>query len=107
MGDTLAKLKVVLEASTAQYKKEMNQVKQVTKGVSDSIQAETSKVRQATRMDNVTESVKKQTSVLQKMKRSLTAFQLKTGIKAPTEEYTKRSKRQNRFCARLDWRVAW
>lgn len=89
MGDTLAKLKVVLEASTAQYKKEMNQVKQVTKGVSDSIQAETSKVRQATRMDNVTESVKKQTSVLQKMKRSLTAFQLKTGIKAPTEEYTK------------------
>ena len=39
MGDTLAKLKVVLEASTAQYKKEMNQVKQVTKGVSDSIQA--------------------------------------------------------------------
>lgn len=64
MGDTLAKLKVVLEASTAQYKKEMNQVKQVTKGVSDSIQSETSKVRQATRMDNVTESVKKQTSVL-------------------------------------------
>lgn len=88
MGDTLAKLKVVLEASTSAYKKEMEQAKRVTRGVSDSVQAETAKVKQSMKMDNVTESVKKQLSVIQRMKRSITATQLKTGIKAPTKEYT-------------------
>lgn len=31
MGDTLAKLKVILEASTASYKKEMEKAQKVTK----------------------------------------------------------------------------
>lgn len=88
MGDTLAKLKVVLEASTSAYKKEMEKAKQVTKGVSDSVQTETAKVKQSMKMDNTTESVKKQLSVIQRMKRSITATQLKAGIKAPTKEYT-------------------
>lgn len=87
MGDTLAKLKVVLEASTSAYKKEMEKAKQVTKGVSDSVQTETAKVKQSMKMDNTTESVKKQLSVIQRMKRSITATQLKAGIKAPTKEY--------------------
>ena len=47
MGDTLAKLKVILEASTASYKKEMEKAQKVTKNVSDSVKSETSKVKQA------------------------------------------------------------
>lgn len=73
MGDTLAKLKVVLEASTSSYKKEMEQAKQVTKSVSDSVQAETAKVKQSMKMDNATESVKKQLSVMQKLKQMLSS----------------------------------
>lgn len=88
MSDTLAKLKVVLEASTSSYKKEMEKTKKVTKEVGDSIQSETTKVKQAMKMDNATESVKKQVSTMQKLKRSITAMQLKSGIKAPTKEYT-------------------
>lgn len=88
MGDTLAKLKVVLEASTSSYKKEMEKAQKVTKSVSDSVKSETSKVKQAMKMDDATESVKKQVSVMQKLKRSITAMQLKSGIKAPTKEYT-------------------
>ena len=89
MGDTLAKLKVILEASTASYKKEMKEAQKVSKDVSDSVQAETSKIKQAINAGNVTEPVKKQLSMMQKLKRSLTAFQLKNGIKAPTEDYMK------------------
>lgn len=88
MGDTLAKLKVILEASTASYKKEMEKAQKVTKNVSDSVKSETSKVKQAMKMDDATESVKKQVSVMQKLKRSITAMQLKSGIKAPTKKYT-------------------
>jgi phage-related protein len=87
MGDTLAKLKVVLEASTSAYKKEMEKAKQVTKGVSDSVKSETSKVKQAINAGNVTEPVKKQLSMMQKLKRSITDFQVKAGIKVPTEGY--------------------
>lgn len=88
MGDTLHKMQVVIEASTASYKKEMEDAKKVTKNVSDSVRSETEKVKQAMKMDNVTEPVKKQLSIMQKLKRSITAMQLKTGIKSPTKEYT-------------------
>ena len=88
MSDTLAKLKVILEASTSSYKKEMEKTKKVTKEVGDSIQSETAKVKQVMKMDSTTESVKKQVSTMQKLKRSITAMQLKSGIKAPTKEYT-------------------
>ena len=87
MSDTLAKLKVVLEAATSPYRKEMEKVKQVTKGVSETIQNETSKIKQASKMDSVTESVKKQASVIQKMKQAVTRYQVKAGIKVPTEDY--------------------
>lgn len=87
MGDTLAKLKVILEASTASYKKEMKEAQKVSKDVSDSVQAETSKIKQAINAGNVTEPVKKQLSMMQKLKRSITDLQVKAGIKAPTEGY--------------------
>lgn len=44
MSNELAKLKVTLEAQTSAYKKEMKEAKAVTKQVSDSIKAETSKM---------------------------------------------------------------
>lgn len=87
MGDTLAKLKVILEASTASYKKEMEKAQKVTKNVSDSVKSETSKVKQAMKMDDATESVKKQVSVFQKMKQAITKYQVKAGIKVPTQDF--------------------
>ena len=86
MGDTLAKLKVILEASTASYKKDMEKAQKVTKNVSDSVKSEISKVKQAMKMDDATESVKKQVSVFQKMKQAITKYQVKAGIKVPTQE---------------------
>nr|DAR27087.1 MAG TPA: minor tail protein [Caudoviricetes sp.] len=87
MGDTLAKLKVILEASTSSYKKEMEKAQKVTKSVSDSVKSETSKVKQAMKMDDATESVKKQVSVFQKMKQAITKCQVKGGIKVPTQDF--------------------
>lgn len=87
MGDTLAKLKVILEASTASYKKEMERAQKVTKNVSDSVKSETSKVKQAMKMNDATESVKKQVSVFQKMKQAITKYQVKAGIKVPTQDF--------------------
>ena len=87
MSDTLAKLKVILEASTSSYKKEMEKTKKVTKEVGDSIQSETAKVKQAMKMDSATESVKKQVSVFQKMKQAITKYQVKAGIKVPTQDF--------------------
>ena len=87
MGDTLAKLKVILEASTASYKKEMEKAQKVTKNVSDSVKSETSKVKQAMKMDDATESVKKRVSVFQKMKQAITKYQVKAGIKVPTQDF--------------------
>lgn len=87
MGDTLAKLKVILEASTVSYKKEMEKAQKVTKNVSDSVKSEISKVKQAMKMDDATESVKKQISVFQKMKQAITKYQVKAGIKVPTQDF--------------------
>ena len=87
MGDTLAKLKVILEASTASYKKEMEKAQKVTKNVSDSVKSEISKVKQAMKMDDATESVKKQVSVFQKMKQAITKYQVKAGRKVPTQDF--------------------
>ncbi len=85
MGDTLHKIQVVIEASTDSYKKDMEDVKKITKSVSDSVRTETGKVKQE--INNTAGSVKKQLSIMQKLKRSITAMQLKTGIKSPTNEY--------------------
>ena len=71
MSDELAKLKVTLEAETSAYKKEMKEAKAVTKQVSDSIKAETSKMTASANMDKATESVKKQMPLIQKMKQTM------------------------------------
>lgn len=81
MSDTLAKLKVILEASTSSYKKEMEKAQKVTKSVSDSVKSETSKVKQAMRMDDTTESVKKQISVFQKLKDTMKSNSIPQDVK--------------------------
>ena len=81
MGDTLAKLKVILEASTSSYKKEMEKAQKVTKNVSDSVKSETSKVKQSMKMDDATESVKKQISVFQKLKDTMKSNSIPQDVK--------------------------
>lgn len=71
MSNELAKLKVTLEAQTSTYKKEMKEARKVTKQVSDSIKSETSKITANANMDKATESVKKQMSLIQKMKQTM------------------------------------
>ena len=71
MSNELAKLKVTLEAQTSAYKKEMKEAREVTKQVSDSIKSETSKITANANMDKAAESVKKQTSLIQKMKQTM------------------------------------
>lgn len=71
MSNELAKLKVTLEAQTSAYKKEMKEAREVTKQVSDSIKSETSKITANANMDKAAESVKKQMSLIQKMKQTM------------------------------------
>lgn len=39
------------------------------------------------KMNDATESVKKQVSVFQKMKQAITKYQVKAGIKVPTQDF--------------------
>lgn len=112
MGDTLAKLKVILEASTASYKKEMEKAQKVTKNVSDSVKSETSKVKQAMKMDDATESVKKQVSVFQKMKQSMSlekqpkveidTEQAQKGLKEVQDEIRKTKEEMAKYQANIE-----
>ena len=112
MGDTLAKLKVILEASTASYKKEMEKAQKVTKNVSDSVKSETSKVKQAMKMNDATESVKKQVSVFQKMKQSMSlekqpkveidTEQAQKGLKEVQDEIRKTKEEMAKYQANIE-----
>lgn len=112
MGDTLAKLKVILEASTSSYKKEMEKAQKVTKSVSDSVKSETSKVKQAMKMDDATESVKKQVSVFQKMKQSMSlekqpkveidTEQAQKGLKEVQDEIRKTKEEMAKYQANIE-----
>lgn len=112
MGDTLAKLKVILEASTVSYKKEMEKAQKVTKNVSDSVKSEISKVKQAMKMDDATESVKKQVSVFQKMKQSMSlekqpkveidTEQAQKGLKEVQDEIRKTKEEMAKYQANIE-----
>lgn len=88
MSDTLAKLKVILEASTSSYKKEMEKAQKVTKSVSDSVKSETSKVKQAMKMDGITNSTKKMTAMFQKIKQSM-SLEKQPKVEIDTEQAQK------------------
>lgn len=112
MGDTLAKLKVILEASTASYKKEMEKAQKVTKNVSDSVKSETSKVKQAMKMDGITNSTKKMTAMFQKIKQSMSlekqpkveidTEQAQKGLKEVQDEIRKTKEEMAKYQANIE-----
>lgn len=112
MGDTLAKLKVILEASTASYKKEMEKAQKVTKNVSDSVKSETSKVKQAMKMDGITNSTKKITAMFQKIKQSMSlekqpkveidTEQAQKGLKEVQDEIRKTKEEMAKYQANIE-----
>ena len=112
MGDTLAKLKVILEASTASYKKEMEKAQKVTKNVSDSVKSETSKVKQAMKMDGITNSTKKLTAMFQKVKQSMSlekqpkveidTEQAQKGLKEVQDEIRKTKEEMAKYQANIE-----
>ena len=112
MGDTLAKLKVILEASTASYKKEMEKAQKVTKNVSDSVKSETSKVKQAMKMDGITNSTKKLTAMFQKIKQSMSlekqpkveidTEQAQKGLKEVQDEIRKTKEEMAKYQANIE-----
>ena len=112
MGDTLAKLKVILEASTASYKKEMEKAQKVTKSVSDSVKSETSKVKQAMKMDGITNSTKKLTAMFQKIKQSMSlekqpkveidTEQAQKGLKEVQDEIRKTKEEMAKYQANIE-----
>ena len=112
MGDTLAKLKVILEASTASYKKEMEKAQKVTKSVSDSVKSETSKVKQAMKMDGITNSTKKMTAMFQKIKQSMSlekqpkveidTEQAQKGLKEVQDEIRKTKEEMAKYQANIE-----
>lgn len=112
MGDTLAKLRVVLEASTSSYKKEMEKAQKVTKSVSDSVKSETSKVKQAMKMDGITNSTKKMTAMFQKIKQSMSlekqpkveidTEQAQKGLKEVQDEIRKTKEEMAKYQANIE-----
>lgn len=112
MGDTLAKLKVILEASTSSYKKEMEKAQKVTKNVSDSVKSETSKVKQAMKMDGITNSTKKLTAMFQKVKQSMSlekqpkveidTEQAQKGLKEVQDEIRKTKEEMAKYQANIE-----
>lgn len=112
MSDTLAKLKVILEASTASYKKEMEKAQKVTKNVSDSVKSETSKVKQAMKMDGITNSTKKMTAMFQKIKQSMSlekqpkveidTEQAQKGLKEVQDEIRKTKEEMAKYQANIE-----
>ena len=112
MGDTLAKLKVILEASTSSYKKEMEKAQKVTKNVSDSVKSETSKVKQAMKMDGITNSTKKMTAMFQKIKQSMSlekqpkveidTEQAQKGLKEVQDEIRKTKEEMAKYQANIE-----
>lgn len=112
MSDTLAKLRVVLEASTSSYKKEMEKAQKVTKSVSDSVKSETSKVKQAMKMDGITNSTKKMTAMFQKIKQSMSlekqpkveidTEQAQKGLKEVQDEIRKTKEEMAKYQANIE-----
>lgn len=81
MSNELAKLKVTLEAQTSAYKKEMKEAREVTKQVSDSIKAETSKITANANMDKAMEPVKKQMFLIRKTKEMISSVMSSEEVK--------------------------
>lgn len=106
MGDTLHKMQVIIEATTSPLKKEMeNGRKEVKKSV-DAIQKETERIKNPFRgMENkALQPVKNAMNKIREIlgKNPVKNFQIKAGIKVPTEEYQQLSTTIQKMQAKLD-----
>lgn len=77
MNGEIARMKVVIGASIGEFRKKMKEIKQVSHSTTSAVNEETSKIK------NPFESIKK------KWKDAKKDYQIKAGIKVPTEEYKK------------------
>lgn len=91
MGDTLHKMQVVIEATTKPLKKEMEEGQREVKKTVNEIQKETEKIKNPFRgMES--KALQPVRNTLNKIREMLSRnliknFQIKAGIKVPTEEY--------------------
>lgn len=91
MGDTLHKMQVIIEATTSPLKKEMENSRREVKKSVEEIQKETEKVKNPFKgMES--KALQPVRNILNKIREMLSRnpvknFQIKAGIKVPTEEY--------------------
>ena len=91
MGDTLHKMQVIIEATTSPLKKEMENSRREVKKSVEEIQKETEKVKNPFKgMES--KALQPVRNTLNKIREMLSRnpvknFQIKAGIKVPTEEY--------------------
>ncbi len=91
MGDTLHKMQVIIEATTQPLKKEMEEGQREVKKSVDAIQKETEKVKNPFKgmESKALQPVKNTLNKIRETigKNPVKNFQIKAGIKVPTEEY--------------------
>lgn len=91
MGDTLHKMQVVIEATTKPLKKEMEEGQREVKKTVNEIQKETEKIKNPFRgmESKALQPVRNTLNKIREMigKNPVKNFQIKAGIKVPTEEY--------------------
>ena len=91
MGDTLHKMQVVIEATTEPLKKGMENSRREVKKSVEEIQKETEKVKNPLKgmESKALQPVRNTLNKIREMigKNPVKNFQIKTGIKVPTEEY--------------------
>lgn len=106
MGDTLHKMQVVIEATTKPLKKEMEEGQREVKKTVNEIQKETEKIKNPFRgmESKALQPVRNTLNKIREMigKNPVKNFQIKAGIKVPTEEYQQLNSTIKKTQAQLD-----
>ena len=106
MGDTLHKMQVVIEATTKPLKKEMEEGQREVKKTVNEIQKETEKIKNPFRgmESKALQPVRNTLNKIREMigKNPVKNFQIKAGIKVPTEEYQQLNSTIQKTQAQLD-----
>jgi hypothetical protein len=87
MGETLEKLKVVIEGSTNPYKKAISEAKSETKKMTESINAEMKRIKAPMEGAGVDKSIKNVNNITNSVKGFIKEAQLAAGLKVYTEDY--------------------
>lgn len=111
MGKTLEKLQVVITGDATPFKKELESIRRETRRGMETVQKETEKMKNPFRnlagsktIDSVRNSMKKIKDSFSSfsLKDKTKEFQIKSGIKVPTEEYKTTNAEIKKMQARLD-----